>query len=237
MRFGAVYENVVLKQNREPDYADDSLTENTRAAYPVDFIENVVIDGMGGHPSAVIFLTADSFGVLPPVARLSTEQAMYYFLSGYTSKLAGTEAGVTTPEATFSSCFGAAFLPRRPGEYANLLRERIEKHHVRCYLINTGWSGGPYGVGERIKISYTRSMVRAVISGELEKVEMVTDPIFGLRQPTACPDVPASLLQPRSTWSDKEAYDRTARELAARFKENFRQFTLVGDDVRRAGPR
>lgn len=237
MRFGAVYENVVLHENREPDYADDVLTENTRAAYPVDFIENVAINGMGDHPQAVIFLTADTFGVLPPIAQLTTRQAMYYFLSGYTSKLAGTEAGVTTPEATFSSCFGAAFLPRRPGEYANLLRERIEKHHVRCYLINTGWSGGPFGVGERININYTRSMVRAVISGEIEKVEMTLDPLFGLRIPLACPDVPGSLLQPRQSWADKDAFARYAAELAARFKENFQQFTLVDEDVRSAGPR
>jgi phosphoenolpyruvate carboxykinase (ATP) len=237
MRFGSVYENVVLTRNREPDYADDSLTENTRAAYPLDFIENVVPDGMGGHPQAVIFLTADSFAVLPPVAKLNTEQAMYYFLSGYTSKLAGTEAGVTTPQATFSSCFGAAFLPRRPGEYANLLRERIEKYGVRCYLVNTGWTGGPYGTGTRININYTRSMVRAIIGGEIEQVETVTDPIFGLRMPTACPDVPGALLQPRNTWQDKEAYDRCALSLAARFKENFKQFTLISDDVRQAGPR
>lgn len=237
MRFGSIYENVVLTHNREPDYADDSLTENTRAAYPVDFIENVVADGMGGHPQAVIFLTADSFGVLPPISKLSTEQAMYYFLSGYTSKLAGTEAGVTTPQATFSSCFGAAFLPRRPGEYANLLRKRIEKYGVRCYLVNTGWTGGPYGTGARININYTRSMVRAIISGEIEQVQTVTDPIFGLRTPTACPDVPGSMLQPRTIWQDPQAYDRTAQSLAARFKENFAQFTLIGDDVQRAGPR
>ena len=171
IRFGAVYENVVLKpDSREPDYDNDSLTENTRAAYPVDFIDNVIESGMGGQPKAVIFLSADSFGVLPPISKLTTEQAMYYFLSGYTSKLAGTEAGVTTPEATFSSCFGAAFLPLRPGEYANLLRERIEKHNVRCYLINTGWTGGPYGVGSRININYTRAMVRAAIGGILDNV-------------------------------------------------------------------
>ncbi|HEU5381793.1 MAG TPA: phosphoenolpyruvate carboxykinase (ATP) [Ktedonobacteraceae bacterium] len=237
IRFGAVYENVVLKANREPDYADDSLTENTRAAYPIDFIDNVVLEGTGGQPKAVIFLTADSFGVLPPISKLTTEQAMYYFLSGYTSKLAGTEAGVTSPQATFSSCFGAAFLPRRPGEYANLLRERIEKYHVRCYLINTGWSGGPYGVGKRININYTRSMVRSVINGEIEKVEMVTDPVFGLHMPLACPDVPGNILQPRNTWEDKDAYDRQAASLAASFKENFKQFTLVGHDVHEAGPR
>jgi phosphoenolpyruvate carboxykinase (ATP) len=238
VRFGAVCENVVLNEKtREPDYADSSLTENTRVAYPVDYIENVVTSGMGGHPNAVIFLSADSFGVLPPIAKLTTEQAMYYFLSGYTSKLAGTERGVTSPQATFSSCFGAAFLPLRPGEYANLLRERIERHDVRCYLINTGWTGGPYGVGQRMKIGYTRAMVRAAISGEIEKAEMVTDPIFGLQMPKYCPDVPSMVLQPRETWSDKEAYDRQASDLAARFKKNFEQFVLVDASVRQAGPR
>src|SRR6266849_3569567 len=238
VRFGAVYENVVLNEKtRQPDYADASLTENTRVAYPVDYIDNVIASGMAGQPSAVIFLSADSFGVLPPISLLSTEQAMYYFLSGYTSKLAGTEAGVTTPQATFSSCFGAAFLPLRPGEYANLLRERIEKHKVRCYLINTGWSGGPFGIGERININYTRAMVRAAINGELDKVEMFTDPIFGLSSPTSCPDVPSEVLIPRNTWADKEAYDRQAADLAARFKKNFAQFTLPSDEVRNAGPR
>ena len=238
IRFGAVYENVVLKKGtREPDYSDDSLTENTRAAYPVDYIDNVIETGIGGQPRAVVFLSADSFGVLPPISALSTEQAMYYFLSGYTSKLAGTEAGVTTPEATFSSCFGAAFLPLRPGEYANLLRERIEKYQVHCYLINTGWTGGPYGVGERININYTRAMVRAAISGNLDNVEMVTDPVFGLRSPISCPDVPSEVLIPRNTWKDKEAYDRMAADLAERFKKNFQQFTLPSDEVRNAGPR
>jgi phosphoenolpyruvate carboxykinase (ATP) len=238
IRFGAVYENVVLNEKtREPDYADDSLTENTRAAYPINFIDNVVESGMGGQPRAVIFLSADSFGVMPPISILSTEQSMYYFLSGYTSKLAGTEKGVTTPEATFSSCFGAAFLPLQPGEYANLLRERIEKYNVRCYLINTGWTGGPYGVGERININYTRAMVRAAISGALDNIEMVTDPIFGLRSPTSCPGVPGELLIPRNTWADKEAFDRQAQDLAARFKKNFQQFSLPGDEIRKAGPR
>jgi len=228
---------VLNERTRQPDYADDSRTENTRVAYPIDYIDNVVLSGNGGHPEAVIFLSADSFGVLPPISKLTTEQAMYYFLSGYTSKLAGTEAGVTTPQATFSSCFGAAFLPLRPGEYANLLRERIEKHQVRCYLINTGWTGGPYGVGERININYTRSMVRAAIGGDIERAEMETDPIFGLQIPRFCPDVPSSVLIPRNTWSDAEAYDRQARELAARFKQNFTQFELVTDDIRNAGPR
>ena len=238
LRFGAVYENVVLKaETNEPDYDDDSLTENTRAAYPIEFIDNVIESGMGGHPNVVIFLSADSFGVLPPISKLTTEQAMYYFLSGYTSKLAGTERGVTTPQATFSSCFGAEFLPLPPIEYANLLRERIEKHAVSCYLINTGWTGGAYGVGERININYTRAMVQAALSGVLQDVETVTDPIFGLHSPTACPDVPSELLQPRKTWADKDAYDRQAVELAARFKQNFAQFELSSSDsVRQAGP-
>ena len=238
VRFGAVYENVVLDQKtREPDYADASLTENTRAAYPIDYIDNVVLSGVGGQPEAVIFLSADSFGVLPPISRLTTEQAMYYFLSGYTSKLAGTESGITTPQATFSSCFGAAFLPLRPGEYANLLRERIEKHNVRCYLINTGWSGGPYGVGERININYTRAMVRAAISGDIDSAETETDAVFGLRVPRYCPDVPGNLLIVRNTWPDKDAYDQQAKNLAERFKQNFTQFELVTDEVRQAGPR
>ncbi len=237
VRFGSVYENVVLdEKTRMPDYSDDSITENTRVAYPVDYIDNVMESGMAGHPKAIIFLSADSFGVLPPISKLTTQQAMYYFLSGYTSKLAGTEAGVTTPQATFSSCFGAAFLPLRPGEYANLLRERIEKHNVRCYLINTGWTGGPYGVGQRININYTRAMVRAAISGAIEQEEMVTDPIFGLRIPTSCPDVPNQVLLPRRTWADPDAYDRQARDLAERFKKNFTQFTLPSEEVRNAGP-
>jgi phosphoenolpyruvate carboxykinase (ATP) len=237
IRFGSVCENVVVHpETRVPDYADDSLTENTRVAYPVDFIDNVVPSGMGSHPQAVIFLSADSFGVLPPISKLTTEQAMYYFLSGYTSKLAGTEAGVTEPQATFSSCFGAAFLPLRPGEYANLLRERIEKHNVRCYLLNTGWSGGPYGVGSRININYTRAMVRAAINGAIDQAELVTDPVFGLHVPTSCPDVPGKILVPRETWDDKDAYDRRAADLASRFKKNFAQFVLPTDEVRNAGP-
>ncbi len=238
IRFGAVYENVVLKEgSREPDYDDGSLTENTRAAYPIDFIDDVIESGMGGHPNVIIFLSADSFGVLPPISKLTTEQAMYYFLSGYTSKLAGTERGVTTPQATFSSCFGAEFLPLSPIEYANLLRDRIEKHQARCYLINTGWTGGPYGVGERININYTRSMVRAAISGALEQVETVTDAVFGLHVPVSCPDVPEAMLIPRNTWADKDAYDQQSVDLAARFKKNFAKFELSSDEVRNAGPR
>lgn len=238
VRFGSVYENVIVdEKTRQPDYADASLTENTRVAYPIDYIDNVVQSGIGGHPEAVIFLSADSFGVLPPISLLTTEQAMYYFLSGYTSKLAGTEAGVTTPQATFSPCFGAAFLPRRPGEYANLLRERIERHNVRCYLINTGWSGGPYGIGSRININYTRAMVRAAINGDIERADTYVEPVFGLRVPTTCPEVPSQILLPRQTWPDAEAYDQQAVKLAGLFKKNFEQFSLVTDDVRAAGPR
>ncbi len=238
VRFGSVYENVVLdKQTRLPRYEDDSLTENTRAAYPIDYIDNVIESGMGGHPEAIIFLSADSFGVLPPISKLTPEQAMYYFLSGYTSKLAGTESGVTTPQATFSSCFGAAFLPLRPSEYANLLRERIEQHKVRCYLINTGWTGGSYGTGTRININYTRAMVRAAISGVLDETTMVEDATFGLHSPTSCPDVPSPILLQRNTWADRDAYDRQATDLAARFKRNFVQFADVGESVVGAGPR
>ncbi len=238
VRFGSVCENVVLNPTtREPDYRDASLTENTRVAYPVDYINNVIPSGVGGHPQSVIFLSADSFGVLPPIAKLTTEQAMYYFLSGYTSKLAGTEAGVTTPQATFSACFGAAFLPLRPGEYANLLRERIEKHHVRCYLINTGWSGGPYGVGQRININYTRAMVQAAISGAIEHSDMLVDSTFGFCVPTLCPGVPADILWPRKNWPDPAAYDKQAEHLARLFKENFAQFASLTNEIRNAGPR
>jgi phosphoenolpyruvate carboxykinase (ATP) len=237
-QFGAIYENVVLdEKTRQPDYSDASLTENTRLAYPLAYVENVVESGMTGHPQAVIFLSADSFGVLPPIAKLTTEQAMYYFLSGYTSKLAGTEAGVTMPQATFSSCFGAAFLPLCPGEYAHLLRERIKKHNVRCYLINTGWTGGPYGIGDRININYTRAMVKAAIGGEIDQMAMVSDPIFGLLTPTSCPHVPSEMLSPRETWLDQGAYDQQAQRLAELFKKNFTQFRQVSESVRSAGPR
>lgn len=237
VRFGSVCENVVLdKETHVPDYADSSLTENTRVAYPVDFIDNVIPSGRGGQPQAVIFLSADSFGVLPPISKLTTEQAMYYFLSGYTSKLAGTERGVTSPQATFSSCFGAAFLPLRPGEYADLLRERIEKYDVRCYLINTGWTGGPYGTGSRININYTRAMVSAAISGEVDQAAITVDPIFGLHVPESCPGVPSDLLFPRNTWADQDAYDHQAEKLAELFKQNFEQFTVPGKTLVSAGP-
>ncbi|MFS8641055.1 MAG: phosphoenolpyruvate carboxykinase (ATP) [Symbiobacteriaceae bacterium] len=238
IRFGAVLENVILDpQTRQPLYDRADLTENTRAAYPVDYIDGAVIPGVAGHARTIFFLSADAFGVLPPIARLTPEQAMYYFLSGYTSKLAGTERGVTTPEATFSTCFGEPFLPRRPIEYARMLGEKLRRHGTRVYLVNTGWTGGPYGVGSRMKLPFTRAMIRAALRGDLDGVEHRVDPIFGLAVPTACPGVPAEVLDPRSTWPDPEAYDRQARELAARFAENFRRFEGVSEEIKAAGPR
>jgi phosphoenolpyruvate carboxykinase (ATP) len=240
MRFGAVMENVVLDPDtREPDYDDGSLTENTRGAYPLDYVGGVVESGVGEHPAAVLFLTADASGVLPPIATLTPAQARYHFLSGYTSKLAGTERGLgDEPEATFSTCFASPFLPLPPQVYSQLLGERLAKHGARCYLVNTGWSGGPYGVGERMNIDYTREMVRAAIRGDLEGVEHVADPIFGLHVPRHCPGVPDEVLQPRATWRDPEQYDRKARQLAAQFERNFAKYASdVPAEVRQAGPR
>jgi phosphoenolpyruvate carboxykinase (ATP) len=239
IQFGSVVENVVVDPiTRVPDYADGSLTENTRAAYPLDFIKNATPDGTGGHPSAILLLSADAFGVLPPLSILTPEQATYYFLSGYTAKLAGTEAGMgSDPEPDFSLCFGAPFFPLPATVYSKMFRKKIEEHKVRVYLVNTGWSGGPYGVGERISLPYTRAMVRAAIAGALEHTETWTDPIFGLHVPTACPGVPASILRPRDTWKDGAAYDRQAQELARSFVENFAKFPDADPDVRAAGPR
>lgn len=238
VRFGAVLENVVLDTDtRYPNYDDGSLTENTRAAYPVDYIPNALIPGMASHPTTIIFLTADAFGVLPPIAKLTKEQAMYHFLSGYTSKLAGTERGVTSPEATFSACFGEPFLPLSPLTYAKLLGEKLEKHNTKVFLINTGWSGGPYGVGKRIKLSYTRAMVAAAIEGRLDNIKYDVDPVFNMLIPTECPDVPACLLNPRNTWNNKHAYDVSAKELAKLFANNFTKFgTGVPDAIKMAGP-
>jgi phosphoenolpyruvate carboxykinase (ATP) len=238
IRFGSVLENVVVDPaSRQPDYDSDKLTENTRAAYPIHYIPSAVIPGVGGHPQVIVFLTADAFGVLPPIAKLTKEQAMYHFISGYTSKLAGTERGVVNPEATFSSCFGSPFLPLPPSTYAKLLGEKIEKHNVRVYLVNTGWTGGPYGVGKRMRLPYTRAMVEAALSGELEKVTFVEDPIFRVLVPTSCPGVPADVLQPRQTWDDPEAYDRQARELAALFHKNIARFGDIPAEILAAGPR
>lgn len=238
IQFGTVLENVVVDpETKIADYEDGSLTENTRAAYPIDYIPGAVIPGTAGHPEVIVFLTADAFGVLPPISKLTKEQAMYHFLSGYTSKLAGTERGVTEPEATFSTCFGAPFLPLRPSVYAKMLGEKIDRYQARVYLVNTGWSGGSYGIGKRMNLAYTRNMVTAAINGTIEQASFATDPIFGLWVPDQVEGVPSDVLNPRQTWQDKQAYDAKARDLAARFVKNFEKFTDVADDIRNAGPK
>jgi len=237
-RFGTILENVGFDSTTgRLNLDDDSLTENTRAAYPISHIPNATRTGLGGHPTNIIMLTADAFGVLPPIAKLTPAQAMYHFLSGYTAKVAGTEKGVTEPQATFSTCFGAPFMVLSPTVYANLLGEKIARHNVNVWLVNTGWTGGPYGVGQRMKIGYTRAMVRAALDGSLADVATVPDANFGLAVPTACPDVPADVLDPRTTWADRAAYDAQARKLAAMFAENFKALAdQVPADVRAAGP-
>ncbi len=237
--FGTVLENVVMNSDdRHIDLDDYSLTENTRAAYPLSHITNIVPSGMADHPRNLIMLTADAFGVLPPVSKLTPEQAMYHFLSGYTAKVAGTEKGVTEPQATFSTCFGAPFMPIAPTVYATMLGERLAKHNVHAWLINTGWTGGPYGTGKRISIAHTRAIVRATLSGALARVATEADPLFGLQIPASVPGVPQEVLNPRSTWHDTAAYDTKARELAERFKKNFEQFaSAVPPAVRAAGPK
>jgi phosphoenolpyruvate carboxykinase (ATP) len=237
--FGTILENVVVDPDtRRVDLNDDSITENTRASYPIHYIPNHLPEGRAGHPSAIVFLTADAFGVLPPLARLSPEQAMYHFLSGYTAKVAGTERGVTEPQATFSACFGAPFLPRHPNVYAAMLGQRIARHGVRCWLLNTGWTGGPYGEGHRINLPFTRAMVRAALSGALDAVPTREDPVFGVRVPTEVPGVPPRMLDPRSTWADGGAFDRQARKLAGMFVRNFATYAdQVAPAVRAAGPR
>ncbi|MCX7780636.1 MAG: phosphoenolpyruvate carboxykinase (ATP) [Negativicutes bacterium] len=239
IRFGAVLENVVLRpDSRTPDYDSEAITENTRAAYPVDYIPGALVPGVAGHPQTVVFLTADAFGVLPPVAKLSKEQAMYHFLSGYTSKLAGTERGVTEPEATFSACFGSPFLPLSPLVYAKLLGDKLEQHNTNVFLINTGWSGGPYGIGKRMSLPYTRAIVTAAIEGKLDNVAFELDPVFNVYVPNECPGVPTEVLKPRNTWADKEAYDKKARELAALFVKNFAKFGAnVPQAIINAGPK
>jgi phosphoenolpyruvate carboxykinase (ATP) len=236
--FGTILENVVLDPvTRRVKFADQSITENTRASYPLPYIRNNVPSGRGGHPKNIVFLTADAFGVLPPIAKLSREQAMYYFMSGYTAKLAGTERGVTEPQATFSSCFGAVFLVWHPTKYADMLGKLIDEHGADVWLVNTGWSGGAYGVGSRMKLPHTRAMVRAVLSGELRSVQTVTDPIFGLAMPTRCGGVPDDVLNPRNTWKDAAKYDEAAKKLAEMFRKNFEKFGGVDPKVVAAGPR
>jgi phosphoenolpyruvate carboxykinase (ATP) len=237
--FGTILENCVLDaKTREIDFGDGSITENTRASYPIHYIPNAVLSGQGGLPKNVVFLTADAFGVLPPISRLTPEQAMYHFLSGYTAKLAGTERGVTEPKATFSTCFGAPFLPRHPGVYAEMLGERLRAGNVRVWLVNTGWTGGPYGTGSRMSLGHTRSMIKAALAGQLDHAETEADPVFGLHVPKVVPGVPSSVLDPRSTWADGGAYDAQATKLATMFKENFQRFAdQVPDEVKAAGPR
>ncbi|EKE68233.1 phosphoenolpyruvate carboxykinase [Oceanibaculum indicum] len=239
-RFGTILENVVFDpETRHLDLNDASLTENTRASYPIEFIPNMSLDGTGGHPDNVVMLTADAFGVLPPISQLTPEQAMYHFLSGYTARVAGTEKGLgSEPQATFSTCFGAPFMPRHPIIYAEMLRDRIAKHGAKCWLVNTGWSGGKAGVGERMKIAYTRAMVAAALNGTLAQAGVRQDPNFGLLVPENCPDVPTDVLDPRQTWADKGAYDSTAHDLRGRFEANFKQFeSHVPEKVRAAGVR
>jgi len=230
-RFGAVLENVVVDEaTRRLDLESEAKTENTRSAYPVEFIPNIVPDLMGGHPRTIVMLTADAFGVLPPISKLTPEQAMYHFLSGYTAKVAGTERGVTEPTATFSTCFGAPFMVHHPTVYARLLGERIAKHDVTCWLVNTGWSGGAYGVGKRMAIGHTRAMVNAALDGSLKNATFAPEPFFGLSIPSAVPGVPVEVLNPRNAWSDKAAYDAQAKKLAGLFFENFKKFEAHASD-------
>jgi phosphoenolpyruvate carboxykinase (ATP) len=238
-RFGTILENVDLDpQTRQLDLSSERFTENTRGAYPLEFIGNADPTGIAGQPRHIVLLTADAFGVLPPIARLTHDQAAYHFISGYTAKLAGTEVGVREPKATFSACFGAPFMPRHPGEYAAMLVDRLARFDVPVWLVNTGWTGGPYGTGERMNINHTRAMVRAALDGRLDDVATVEDPIFRVTVPISCPDVPSEFLQPRSTWQDQAAYDQQARKLAAMFAENFAHYhDGVADSVRAAGPR
>ena len=234
IRFGALVENVIVDpETRRPDYADSSLTENTRVGYPVDYIPNAAIPGVCATPKTVIFLTADAYGVLPPISRLYEKQAMYYFVSGFTSKLAGTERGITSPVPTFSTCFGAPFMPLDPSVYAKMLAEKVAKSGAKVYLVNTGWNG----TGKRMKLSYTRAMVTAALNGELEKAEFVTDPYFGVAVPTSCPNVPEELMIPANTWKDKAAYEAKAKELARSFVENFKKYDKMPADVVAAGPK
>lgn len=238
IQYGAVLENVVLESDDQvANYANSSLTENTRAAYPIDYIEGALIPGVGGHPKVIVFLTADAFGVLPPISKLTKEQAMYHFLSGYTSKLAGTERGITEPLATFSTCFGAPFLPLAPQVYAEMLGERIISYGTKVYLVNTGWSGGPYGVGKRINLDYTRAMITAALVGSIETADFTEDPIFGVSVPNQVEGVPVEVLNPRNTWHNKEDYDSNAKDLALRFRLNFEQFSRASEEIKEAGPK
>ncbi|MBF0842609.1 phosphoenolpyruvate carboxykinase (ATP) [Mammaliicoccus lentus] len=235
IRYGTVLENVGVQKDGTVDYDDTTLTENTRAAYPIDFIDNIVQPSIAGHPNTIIFLTADAFGVLPPISKLDKSQAMYHFLSGFTSKLAGTERGVTSPQPVFSTCFGSPFLPLHATEYAELLGKLIDEHGVDVYLVNTGWTGGEYGVGSRMELKYTRSMIRRAISGEIKNSEFIQDEIFGLNIPKHVAGVPSEILYPRNTWVSQEAYDEKAKQLAKDFKENFSKFGEASEHIQEEG--
>ncbi len=238
LRFGAVLENVVADYGGHVDYTDTSITENTRGAYPIEYIPNARIPCIAGHPTDIIFLTCDAFGVLPPVSKLTTEQAMYHFISGYTAKVAGTEVGVTEPQATFSACFGAPFLVWHPGKYAELLAEKMHRHNVNVWLVNTGWCGGSHGTGSRIKLAHTRAIMDAIYDGALAQAPTETDPVFGLAACTECPGVPKEILRPRALWSDPAAYDATAAKLAGLFAKNFETYAEgLSEAIRGAGPR
>jgi phosphoenolpyruvate carboxykinase (ATP) len=237
---GALVENVrFFPGTTTPNYDDISVTENTRVAYPIDFIDNIAVPSVGDAPKNIFFLTADAFGVLPPISKLNAGQAMYQFISGYTAKVAGTEAGVTEPQATFSACFGQVFLPLHPTKYAEMLGKKLHEHpNVNVWLVNTGWTGGPYGVGSRMKLPYTRAMITAALEGELDTVHFENHPVFGFAMPTACPNVPAELLNPRNTWADKEAYDKQCEKLAELFNNNFAKFAdSASDEIKAAAPK
>jgi phosphoenolpyruvate carboxykinase (ATP) len=237
IKFGSVMENVIVdEQTREPIFDDSFLTENTRVAYPLEFIPGAIIPSIATHPKVIIFLTADAFGVVPPVAKLSREGAMYHFISGYTSKLAGTERGITEPKETFSQCFGAPFMPLHPIDYARMLADKISKHNTSVYLINTGWTGGPYGIGRRMDLIYTRAMVSASINGDLERVHYKLDNIFNLEIPQSCPQIPSKILDPSSSWSNKDQYVVAAKRLAHLFIENFKRFGEEARYLAKFGP-
>ena len=237
IKFGTLLENVVVNEAGVPDYADGSLTENTRAGYPVDYIPNAAIPGVGGVPSTIVFLTADAFGVIPPISKLDNDMAMYHFVSGYTSKLAGTERGITEPQTTFSTLFGAPFFPLDPSVYAEMLGEKLKETGANVFLVNTGWCGGKAGDVPRMKLKYTRAMVSAALAGELDNVEYELDPIFNVLVPKSCPNVPAEMLDPKSMWADKEAYEASAKVLAAKFQENFKKYTHMPENIVNAGPK
>lgn len=237
IKFGTLLENVVVDDNGVPNYDDGSLTENTRAGYPIDYIPNAAIPGVGGKPSTIIFLTADAFGVIPPISKLDNDMAMYHFVSGYTSKLAGTERGITEPQTTFSTLFGAPFFPLDPSVYATMLGDKLKETGAKVFLVNTGWCGGKAGDVPRMKLKYTRAMVSAALSGELDNVEYTLDPIFNVNIPKTCPNVPDEVLDPRNVWTDKAAYEASAKTLATKFQENFKKYSHMPENIVNAGPK